>query len=192
MSFWPYRILKRDDEDIRADLESIMKHFKSQGQVFDMVVFVPNAGRYLKDLFVDKFGDSFDINFVTVRRASTVRRVNSFKKFIFKRKWFSDFMRHFDVFYRLVKHILGIRQKMHAELAIDFDVKNKKVLVIDDDIATGETLSLVKSSLLEHGASCVTMATISNHFLPNKIFVDYSVYRYVLLRTNNSRDYYAT
>jgi UDP-N-acetylglucosamine transferase subunit ALG13 len=189
--FWPYRILKRDDEGIGADLESIMEHFKLQGQVFDMVIFVPNAGKYLKDLFVGKFGNSFHINFVTVRRASTVRRDNLFKKFIFKSKRLSDFMRHFDVFFRLVKHILGIHQKMLAELAIDFDVKNKRVLVIDDDIATGETLSLVKSSLLEHGASSVTVATISNHFLPDKIFADYSVYRYVLLRTKNSRDYYA-
>jgi phosphoribosylpyrophosphate synthetase len=192
VKLWPYRILKRDDDGIRADLDSIMQNFALMGQVFDTVVFIPYAGKYLNELFVDKFGDSFDIDFVTVRRASTVKRDNLFKKFIFKRKWLSDVMRHFDVFFRLVKHKLGIRQKMLAELAIDFDVRDKRVLVIDDDIATGETLSLVKSSLLEHGASSVTTATISNHFLPDKINVDYSVYKYVLLRTKNSRDYYAT
>jgi phosphoribosylpyrophosphate synthetase len=169
-----------------------MRHFESQGQVFDTVVFIPYAGKYLNELFVDKFGDSFDIDFVTVRRASTVKRDNLFKKFIFKRKWLSNVMRHFDVFFRLVKHKLGKRQKMLAELAIDFDVKDRRVLVIDDDIATGETLSLVKSFLLERGASSVATATISNHFLPDKINVDYSVYKYVLLRTKNSRDYYAT
>jgi hypoxanthine-guanine phosphoribosyltransferase len=75
---------------------------------------------------------------------------------------------------------------------MEFSVKDKKVLVIDDDVATGTTLSLVKSTLLEHGASSVTTASISNHFLPDEIKVDYSVYKYKLLRTKNSRDYYAT
>jgi hypoxanthine-guanine phosphoribosyltransferase len=75
---------------------------------------------------------------------------------------------------------------------VDFDVRNKRVLVIDDDIAIGTTLELVKSTLLKHGASSVTTATISNHFLPDKIKVDYSLYCYALLRTKNSRDYYAS
>ncbi len=192
MKFWPYKILKRDDDGIRADLDNIMQHFATQGQVFGKVVFVPYAGKYLNELFVEKFDNSFDIEFVTIRRASSVSKDNLFKKFVFKRKWLSDVMRHLDVLFRLVKYKLGIRQKMVAELAIDFDVKDKDVLVIDDDIATGTTLSLVKTCLLERGASSVTTATISNHFLPNKINVDYSVYRYVLLRTKNSRDYYAT
>lgn len=192
MRLWPYRVLKRDDEDIKADLSNIMQHFVTRGRVFDIIVFVPYAGKYLNELFVEKFDNSFDIDFVTVRRASTVSQDNLFKKFVFKRKWLSDVMRHLDVLFRLIKYKLGIRQKMVAELAIDFDVKDKRVLVIDDDIATGTTLSLVKTCLLERGASSVTTATISNHFLPDKINVDYSVYRYVLLRTKNSRDYYAT
>ena len=89
------------------------------------------------------------------------------------------------------RYKLGIRQTMVAELTVDFDVRNKMVLVIDDDIAVGTTLELVKSTLLKNGASSVTTATISNHFLPNKVDVDYSVYRYALLRTKNSRDYCA-
>ena len=101
-------------------------------------------------------------------------------------------MRHFDVLLRLAKYRIGIDQKMVAELDINFDVRNKKVLVIDDDIATGTTLAVVKSTLLKHGALSVTTACISNHFLPDEVDVDYSVYRYVLLRTRNSRDYYAT
>ena len=192
MKFWPYKILNRDDNGIKADLKNIMQYFQKEGQVFDTIVFVPKAGCYLSELFIDMFDHSFDVNFVTVRRASTVSKDNLFKKFVFKRKWLSDVMRHLDVLFRLVEYKLGIRQKMVAELAIDFDVKDKRVLVIDDDIATGTTLSLVKTCLLERGASSVTTATISNHFLPDKINVDYSVYRYVMLRTKNSRDYYAT
>jgi hypoxanthine-guanine phosphoribosyltransferase len=81
---------------------------------------------------------------------------------------------------------------MVANIDIDFDVNKKTILIIDDDIATGTTLAMVKSILFERGASSVTTATISNHFLPDEIKVDYSVYRYILLRTKNSRDYYAT
>ena len=192
MKLWPYRILKRNDDDIKDDLRSIIQHFARKSQTFDMIVFVPNAGKYLSQLFVEIFDGSFDINFVTVRRASTVSKDNGLKQIIFKKKWLADVMRHIDVLLRLIKYKLGIRQTMVAELTVDFDVRNKKVLVIDDDIATGTTLELVKSVLLKNGASSVTTASVSNHFLPDEIKADYSLYRYALLRTKNSRDYYAT
>ena len=189
---WPYRILKRDDDDIRDDLRNIMRHFAQKNQTFDMIVFVPNAGKYLSQLFIEIFDGSFEVNFVTVRRASTVSKENSLKQIIFKKKWLADAMRHIDVLLRLIKYKLGIKQTMVAELLVDFDVRNKSILVIDDDIATGATLELVKSVLLKHGASSVTTASVSNHFLPDEIKVDYSLYHYALLRTKNSRDYYAT
>jgi len=192
MKLWPYRILKRDDDDIKGDLRNIMRHFAQKSQIFDMIVFVPNAGKYLSQLFVEIFDGSSEINFVTVRRASTASKDNSLKQIIFKKKWLADVMRHIDVLLRLVRYKLGIRQTMVAELTVDFDVRNKKVLVIDDDIATGTTLELVKSVLLKRGASSVTTASVSNHFLPDKIEVDYAVHRYALLRTKNSRDFYAT
>ena len=88
--FWPYRVLKRDDDDVRCDLDKIMRHFVMQGKIFDTVVFVPYAGKYLSELFAEKFGSSFDVDFVTVRRVSTVSKDNLFKKFIFKRKWLSN------------------------------------------------------------------------------------------------------
>ena len=37
---WPYRILQRDDEGLRADLISITDHFKGKGIDFDMIVFI--------------------------------------------------------------------------------------------------------------------------------------------------------
>jgi len=191
MKLWPYKILKRDDDDIKTDLKKIIQHFVAQGQAFDMTVFVPNAGRYLGELFAQIYNGSCEMNFVTVRRASTVLQENFLKKFIFKRKCLSDIMRHVDVLWRLIKHKLGLGQKMVFDATVDFAVKGKDVLVIDDDIATGTTLAIVKSILLERGASSVATASISNHFLPNKIKVDYSVYKYKLLRTKNSRDYYA-
>jgi UDP-N-acetylglucosamine transferase subunit ALG13 len=192
VKLWPYRILKRDDNGIKADLNSIMQHFATQGEAFDTIVFVPYCGKYMSELFVEIFDGSFKLNFVTVRRASTVLRDGFFKKFVFERKWLSNPMRHLDVLLRLIKYKLRLNQKMVVEPTVDFDVRDKKVLVIDDDVATGTTMELVKSTLLKHGASSVTTASISNHFLPDKIEVDYSVYRYKLLRTRNSRDYYAT
>jgi len=192
MKLWPYRILKRDDEDIKADLKNMMQHLATEGLTFDMVVFVPYAGKYLSESFAQIYDGSCEVNFVTVRRASTVSQDNLLKKFIFKRKWLSDIMRHLDVLLRLIKYKLGLNQKMVVEPTVNFDVRDKKVLVIDDDVATGTTLAIVKSALLERGASSVTTASISNHFLPNEIKVDYSVYKYKLLRTKNSRDYYAT
>jgi len=192
MKLWPYRIIRRDDDDIKSDLSNIMRHFAGKSQIFDMIVFVPNAGKYLSQLFIEIFDGSFEVNFMTVRRASTVSKDNRLKQVVFKKKCLADVMRHIEVMLRLVKYKLGVRQKMVAELTVDFDVRNKKVLVIDDDIAIGTTLELVKSTLLKLGASSVTTATISNHFLPDKIKVDYSLYCYALLRTKNSRDYYAS
>ncbi|HPS55242.1 MAG TPA: phosphoribosyltransferase [Sedimentisphaerales bacterium] len=192
MNLWPYRILKQDANDIRADLSNIMHHFDAECRVFDMIVFVPYAGIYLSDIFKELFGKSFEINFVTVRRASTVSKSNSFKRYIFKKKILADIMRHIDVLIRLIKYRIGKSQKMVTELEINFDVNGKNILIIDDDIATGTTLNKVKSILLEHGAASVTTGCISNHFLPDEIKVDYSVHRYVLLRTKNSRDFDAT
>lgn len=191
MKFWPYKILKRDDNGIKADLNDIMQHFATRDLTFDMVVFVPNAGYYLNELFSEIFDDSFEKNFVTVRRASTVSKTNFAKEFIFRRKWLSDVMRHFEVLVRLVKFKLGIRQKMSAKPEIDFNVADKRVLVIDDSVDTGTTLRIVKSALFEKGASSVTTACISNHLVPEQTTVDYAVYSHTLLRTKNSRDYNA-
>lgn len=191
MRLWPYRILSRDDEEIKDDIKNIMQHFTAKDKTFDMVIFVPYAGLYLAKLFSQIYKGYYKVNFITARRVSTVTKTKFLKRSIFKRKWLSDFMRHIDVLLRLTKYTLGLRQKMVAETKLDFDVRNKKVLVIDDDVATGTTLEMVKFILLKHGASSITTASISNHFLPDKIKIDYSVYKYKLLRTKNSRDYYA-
>lgn len=192
MRLWPYKILNRDDDGIKNDLNNIMQHFSARGKTFDMVVFIPNAGGYLSKLFMEMFNNSFEVNFVTVRRASTVAKTNLAKEFVFKRKWLSNVLRHFEVLGRLVKYQLGMKQKMTPEPNIEFDVSGKRILVIDDTVDTGTTLRIVKSVLLGRGAQSVATACISNHLLPEKVKVDYSVYRYKLLRTNNSRDYYAT
>lgn len=192
MRLWPYRILKRDDEDIKADLKKIMQHFQKEGQVFDTIVFVPKAGCYLSELFIEMFDHSFDVNFVTVRRASTISKSNFAKEFIFKRKWLSDVMRHFEVLVRLIKFKIGIRQKMVAKPEIGFNAADKRILVIDDSVDTGTTLRMVKAALLEKRTRSVITACISNHLMPEEVDVDYTVYRYRLLRTKNSRDYYAT
>ena len=189
MGLWPYRLLKRDDEDIKADLQTIMRHFADRGQTFDVIVFVPNAGKYLCEQFVKVCEGPWEIRFVTVRRASTVSKEGRLKKMIFRNKWLANLMRHVDVLWRLIEHKLKRDQKMVAETVIDFDIEGQKILLIDDDVATGTTVRLVKSKLLERGASSVVTAAISNHFLPDEIQVDYCVYRYKLLRTKNSRDY---
>lgn len=189
---WPYRILTRDDDSIKSDLKNIMQHFEMREVAFDTIVFIPNAGVYLSELFIELFGERYDINFITVRRSSTVAKSNFIKELIFSKRWLSDFMRHLEVLLRLVKYKLGIKQKMTAKLKIDFNVRDKRVLVIDDSVDTGTTLKMVKSALMEIGVQSVATACISNHLMPDKIDVDYSVYRYALLRTKNSRDYYAT
>lgn len=192
MKLWPYKILGRDDDDIKTNLEQIIGHFSRKGIVFDTVVFIPNAGIYLSELFIELFGERYDINFITVRRSSTVAKSNFIKELIFSKKRLSDFMRHLEVLLRLVKYRLGIKQKMTAKLKIDFNVIDKKILVIDDSVDTGTTLKMVKSALMEKRVQSVSTACISNHLVPDKVDVDYSVYRYSLLRTKNSRDYYAT
>lgn len=189
---WPYRILTRNDDEIKADLKQIIGHFSRKGIVFDTIVFVPNAGIYLSELFIELFGERYDINFITVRRSSTVAKSNFIKELIFSKKWLSDFMRHLEVLLRLAKYKFGIKQKMTAKLEIDFDVRDKRVLVIDDSVDTGTTLKMVKSALMEKRVRSVITACISNHLMPDKVDIDYSVYRYALLRTKNSRDYYAT
>ena len=188
---WPYRMLTRDDVGIKNDLKNIMQHFETREVAFDTIVFIPNAGVYLSELFIELFGERYDINFITVRRSSTVAKSNFIKELIFSKKWLSDFMRHLEVLLRLVKYKFGIRQKMTAKLKIDFNVRDKRVLVIDDSVDTGTTLKMVKSALMEKGIQSVATACISNHLMPDKVDVDYSVYRYALLRTKNSRDYYA-
>lgn len=188
---WPYRILERDDEDVKSDLETIMQHFASDGKRFDTVVFVPNAGMYLGGLFHQVYDGAFEVQFMTVRRASTVARSNKIKECVFRSRHLSNAMRHMDVMWRLILHALGKRQKMVGDTDVRFDVRGKDVLVIDDDIATGTTLAIIKAALLKRGASSVMLASISNHFLPREVHVDYSVYEYALLRTKNSRDYHA-
>jgi len=168
-----------------------VQHFVDEGKPFDIVVFIPNAGLYLSRLFCELFGTKYGINFVTVRRTSTTAKNSFLKKLIFRKKWLSDIMRHLEVLLRLVKYNLRVRQEMIADLEIRFDVADKKVLVIDDSVDTGTTMRMVKSALLEKGAQSVTTACISNHLVPDKVDVDYSVYNYALLRTRNSRDYYA-
>ena len=192
MKSWPYRILKRDDDDIKNDLGDIMEHFAAKDERFDTVVFVPKAGIYLSRLFAEIYNGSAKVNFVTVRRASTVSKEGFLKKIVFRKKCLSDVMRHFEVLLRLVSYKLGIKQKMVIRPEFNFEVTDKKVLVIDDSVDTGTTMRIVKSTLLEKGAQSVATACISNHLMPEKVSVDYSVYRYALLRTKNSRDYYAT
>ena len=159
---------------------------------FDTIVFVPNAGKYISGLFIELFGDSFEIEFITVRRAFTVTKINPLKEFIFKRKWLSNIMRHVEVLLRVIKYKTGLRHNRIIQHSVDFDVKNKKILVIDDSVDTGTTLKLIKRLLLNKGAQSVTTACISNHLLPKHVHVDYAVHTYALLRTINSRDYYAT
>lgn len=191
MRWWPYRVLKRDDDGIKSDIQTMMQHFTSQGVSFDAIVFVPNAGRYLSELFAAVFGGPCEKYFITVRRASTLAKTNALKEYIFKRKWLSDLTRHFEVAVRLIKLKLGMAQKMVADLEIDFEVADKSILVVDDSVDTGTTMKTIKSELIKRGATSVTTACISNHLIPHKVDVDYAVYRHALLRTKNSRDFYA-
>ena len=80
---------------------------------------------------------------------------------------------------------------MTSNCNIDFDVKAKEILVIDDSCETGSTIKAVESLLKSHGAVSVTSACITRDLVPDKAPVDYSVYKYELLRTRNSRDYKA-
>ncbi len=188
---WPYKILSCDDNDIKNNLTNIMEHFQKKGWHFDSVVFVPKAGIYLGRMFCELFDNSYEVNYITARRSSTESKNNWLKRLIFKKKWLANPARHLEVLIRLLKLCLGCRQKMIFQPNADFNVTNKSLLVIDDSVDTGTTLRMVSSALLDKGAKSVTTACISNHLLPDRVNVDYSVYRYKLLRTKNSRDYYA-
>jgi phosphoribosylpyrophosphate synthetase len=192
MNLWPYRILKKDDEDIKRDLKNIVKHFKQNGLQFSTVVFIPSAGVYLSQMFHEVFNGSIEVRLLTIQRASTVAGNNWLKNIVFKKKSLAGLMRHVEVFLRLVKYKFGLRHKRVMQESINFDVKNKNVLVIDDSVDTGTTMNIIKSKLLLNGARNVYTACISNHLIPEKVHVDYSIYKYILLRTKNSRDYYAT
>jgi UDP-N-acetylglucosamine transferase subunit ALG13/adenine/guanine phosphoribosyltransferase-like PRPP-binding protein len=186
---WPYRILRRDDEGIRADLLDIVEHFCTDGPTFTQIVFIREAGTYLGEMFAGCYDGRADVGFVTVRRASTVASRHQFKDFVWRRRWLSDVMRHVEVFVRLIRVRLGCGQKMVADVDLDFDPKGKHILVIDDSVDTGTTMNIVRSLLFEKGAALVRTACISNHLVPEKVFVDYAVYRHRLLRTRNSGDY---
>ncbi len=188
---WPYKILQRDDEGIRTDLRNILEHFARAGCQFDLIVFIPNAGLYLREMFQSISDGSTPVGFVTVRRVSTVSKNGRLKTFVFNRRILSDVLRHVEVLLRLVKSRIGSRQRMVVEFDIDFDPQGKRVLVIDDSVDTGTTMNMVAELLSSRGASSISTACISNHLMPNAIRVDYAVYRYRLLRTRNSRDYHA-
>lgn len=191
MAAWPYRILQRDDDGISDDLRNIVEHFDRIGYAYDLVVFVPMAGLYLCDMFKESVDTDVEVAFITVRRASTTASGHWLKDFVFKRRRLSDVMRHVEVFMRLTKRRLGLKQKMVADLDIDFDPCGRRILAIDDSVDTGTTMQMVKELLLAKGARSVKTACISNHLVPDETHVDYAVYRYRLLRTRNSRDYHA-
>jgi hypoxanthine-guanine phosphoribosyltransferase len=191
MPVWPYRILTRDDEGVAADLRRIVDHFAVNDGAFDHVVFIPNAGIYLSERLAAVVDGTVDVRFVTVRRASTVSKIGPLKAFVFKSRILSNAMRHVEVLVRRVKYALGSKQKMVADFDLDFDPQGKSILVIDDSVDTGTTIRMVKQMLCARGAATVATACISNHLVPEKVPVDYAVYRYRLLRTKNSRDYHA-
>ena len=190
--FWPYYILRREREDLKEDLHTIMEYFQTRGISLDGIVFIPNAGIYLSELFREEYTESWPIYFITVQRASTVANPSPLKEFIFRHKWVSDLMRHVEVLLRLIKVSLKMAHKREVQQEINFDVEGKNLLVIDDSVDTGTTLRLIKKDLLERGAQVVLTACISNHLRPQKVPVDYAVYRYALLRTPNSRDFKAS
>lgn len=187
---WPYYILRRDDEGIRQDLRGIMDHFEGIQERFDLIVFIPNAGLYLGRLFGELY-PNYPVRYIVIRRVSTAKKDKAAFSVIFKKKWLSNLSRHFEVFVRLMKMTFHISHKRVAQQDIDFDPKDKSILVIDDSVDTGTTLAILRKNLLERGASDVRTACISNHLRPDKVHVDFSVYRYALLRTKNSRDYHA-
>jgi len=191
MAVWPYSVLQRDDDGISDDLRNIVDHFDRIGYAYDLIIFIPEAGRYLWEMFKGSVDSDVEVAFVTVRRASTTASSHWLKDAVFKRRVLSDVMRHVEVLVRLTKRRFGLKQKMVADLDIDFDPGGRRVLVIDDSVDTGTTMQMVKALLLAKGAHSVKTACISNHLVPDKTHVDYAVYRYKLLRTRNSRDYHA-
>ena len=183
---WPYYILEREDEDLKKDLQVIVDKLEPG---FEMVIFIPNAGIYLHDLFISIYGDRFQTGYITIRRAISSKKTNSIKKFVFKHRWLSNIMRHVEVAMRLIKTVLNLKRHRNVESSIDLSVEDKQVLIIDDSVDTGTTMIIAKKILLDMGASDVKTACISNHLQPRKVFVDCSVYEYALLRTTNSKDY---
>jgi len=189
MNLWPYYILRRDDDGIREDLRSIMKHFENLRERFDYIIFIPNAGVYLADRFKEIYSDIYPINFVTIRRSTSSQKDHTAFSLIYRKKWLSSLFRHFEVLVRLLKMTFRVSHKRTVQQQVDFDIRGKSILVIDDSVDTGTTLAILKKNMIDRGAMQVRTACISNHLRPDKVQVDFSVYRYALLRTKNSRDY---
>jgi len=190
-SMWPYEVVRKTDADIERDLRELVMALEGQGRRFDTIVFVPNAGYYLRDMFIRGLGAerNYDIRFVSVRRASTVEANSAFHRYVFKRRWLADLLRHVEMVVRLMKRCGGISQKMVRQDHLDFDPRGREILVVDDSTETGTTLSLVKTMLLEAGAASVTTACISNNAPARQEVVDFALTRCRLLRTRASRDY---
>ena len=186
---WPYYVLRRDDEGVREDLRTIMNHFMGIQERFDCVVFIPNAGVYLSDRFKEIYSDIYPVNFVTIRRSSSSQKDRAAFSMIYRKEWLSSLFRHLEVLVRLMKMTFHISHKRTVQQNVDFDVRGKSILVIDDSVDTGTTLAIIKKNMIERGAVKIRTACISNHLRPNTVPVDFSVYRYALLRTKNSRDY---
>lgn len=187
-SIWPYFILERGDAELKADLKRIIDHFDGK---FDVVVFIPNAGLYLCKLLEEMSEKSYKTGYITIRRALSTSRPNQVKNYIFRRRWLANIVRHIEVFLRLIKTFLMVKRRRVINEFIDFDVDGKRTLIIDDSVDTGTTIRLAKQILLEHGAESVMTSCISNHLLPSRVQVDFSVYQFALLRTKNSKDYAA-
>ncbi|MFT5295185.1 MAG: UDP-N-acetylglucosamine transferase subunit ALG13 [Colwellia sp.] len=183
--FWPYYILERGDDELKSDLKLIIEQFHGE---FDIVVFIPNAGTYLHQLFVEVFSNKYITQFITVRRKVSTSKNHIFKDLVFKHRNLSNFMRHVEVFLRLIKGV--IKLKRNRVVSFDgLDVHDKRVLVIDDSVDSGSTMKIVKKAIKDSGAESVMFSCISNHLTPKSVFVDFSVYEYALLRTKNSKDY---
>lgn len=186
---WPYYILRREEENLRNDLCILVEHFRKKNIDFDGVVFVPQAGLYLGRLFRQEYGSRWPCYFFTVRRPSTLAPTGRLKEYVFQHRWLADIMRHVEVLIRLVKMAGGVGRRRIMQHTFPDDVRGKKLLVIDDSVDTGATLRHVRETLLQKGAESVMTSCISNHLRPSKVWVDYAVYYYALLRTPNSRDY---
>ena len=191
VGLWPYHILELSDQELAQDLVRIMTHFKGIGYWPDLLVFVPQAGCHLRDLLLERMPNCCDVAMFSVRRACSLRRPNVLQKFIFRRRTLADIFRHVEVLLRLVKFTLKLRHNRHVEGDADSEVIGKRILIIDDSVDTGSTMRIISGRLIEAGAQEVRTACISNHMLPRKVKVDYAVHEYALLRTPNSRDYYA-
>ncbi len=185
---WPYYIFERDGEQLKDDLQKIID-FISKDWSIDVVIFVPNAGLYLHELFTERFGDKYATGFITIRRAATLAGDSKLKAVVFRYKVLSDFARHVEVALRLVKYFLKLKRDRRVQDDMNISAKGKNVLLIDDSVDSGSTIEIGRRMLIESGAQEVKVCCVSNHLYPRKIKTDYSVYEYALLRTKNSRDY---